>query len=318
MSHPEISVVVPTKNRERYILEAVNSVLAQTISNHEIVVIDDGSADRTRELLEPYISDGRVRYYFRDAAGVSAARNFGVEQARGRLIAFLDSDDLFLPSKLEKQFALLEGNAGLGFVHCSFSKFDNAGNDLGVRDTSTLQGSLYPEILQEWSILMAMPCMMIPKTIFEQVGGFDPSMNWAEDLDLWRRVGRKFPIGVVPEVLVKVRVHQDSTTFSKRNGARGFEMYLQKAFAEDPSLPDDFKASATAAMYAKLGQNLLGEGGAEDMQLVRLYSSKALAAKSFHGGALFSLMASYLPGPIRRILILGFRRWRYRSKAQTL
>ncbi|MEX2160742.1 MAG: glycosyltransferase family A protein [Anaerolineales bacterium] len=308
---PAISVVIPARNRAGYILESIESVFAQTFKDYEIVIIDDGSTDETKKVLAPLIEDRRIRYAFQEHKGVSAARNHGVRLAHAPYIAFLDSDDLFLPTKLEKQMAVFEQNPDLGFVHCSFSKFDDQGNDLGMRDTTRFQGRLYPHILLEWSVLMAMPCILVKTAVMKEVGGFDESIPWAEDLDLWRRIARHYSIGVVPESLVKVRVHAASASYSRGGGARWFENYMEKAFAEDPGLSPRFKRYALARMHEKLGQNLLGEGGAAEMRQARQHSLKALAAWPFQAGALVTLFSSFLPREVRHGFAAWLRRLRY-------
>lgn len=303
MASPKVSVVIPTRDRAEYIEESIESVLRQTFSDYEIIVVDDGSTDGTRQLLARYIENKTIRYERQDALGVSVARNRGARLARGAFIAFLDSDDLFLPSKLEKQMALFSQDADLGFVHCNFSKFNERGQNLGVRDTSRHRGWIYPRLLLEWSVLMAMPCMLVRKDVFEAVGGFDEQMTWAEDMDLWRRIARQYRIGSVAEVLVKVRVHPSSTTFGKIGGAEGFNRYLAKAFLEDPGLNQTFKRRAYGKMYAKLAQNLLGDGGSSEMNLVRRHSLKSLESWPLQLSAVFSILASLLPAAIRRSLV---------------
>lgn len=311
MANPLVSVVIPTRNRGQYISQALDSVFAQTFTNYEIIVVDDGSTDNTKELLTPLIQKGSIRYELQDAKGVSAARNYGVRVARAAYIAFLDSDDLFLPTKLEKQLSVFSRDKELGFVHCSFSKFDDQGQDLGVRDTARFQGQIYPSMLLEWSVLMAMPCMLMRADVLKEVGGFDEQMTWAEDLDLWRRIARRYRVGTVPEALVKVRVHAASTSFDKTGGSRGFERYLEKAFAEDPGLKEGFRKQAAAKMYAKLAQNLLGEGGAEQMQQARQHALRALAARPLQLSAMATWLASYLPMRVRHTLVGGLRSLRY-------
>ncbi len=311
MADPLISVVIPTRNRAEYILQALDSVFAQTFTNYEIIVIDDGSTDKTKEALAALIQKGSIRYESQEAQGVSAARNHGVELARAPYIAFLDSDDLFLPMKLEKQLSVFLRNKELGFVHCSFSKFDDEGRDLGVRDTSRFQGQIYPGMLLEWSVFMAMPCMLMRTDVLKEVGGFDEQMTWAEDLDLWRRIARRYRVGVVPEALVKVRVHATSTSFDKTAGSKGFERYLEKAFSEDRDLTEGFRKQATARMYAKLAQNLLGEGGAEQMKQARQLAQRALKARPLQLSALATWLASYLPKNVRHAIAGGLRSIRY-------
>ncbi len=311
MADPLVSVVIPARNRGQYILQALDSVFAQTFTDYEIIVVDDGSTDNTRELLTPLIQKGAVRYERQEAKGVSAARNHGIRLAHAPYIAFLDSDDLFLPTKLEKQLGVFSSEKDLGFVHCSFSKFDDEGRNLGLRDTSRFQGQIYPDMLLEWSVLMAMPCMLMRAEVLKEVGGFDEQMTWAEDLDLWRRIARRYRVGVVPEALVKVRVHATSTSYDKTRGSHGFERYLEKAFAEDSNLSEDFRKRATAKMYAKLAQNLLGEGGADQMKQARQHARRALAARPLQLSALATWLASLLPKSVRLAIASGLRSVRY-------
>src|SRR5438874_1624069 len=115
MSRPLVSVVIPTYNSAHYIGEAVQSVLAQTYTNFEVIVVDDGSTDDTRERLESVA--GRIRYLYQPNGGVSKARNRGIQEARGELIAFLDGDDEWLPEKLAKQLAYMRANPSSPLVH---------------------------------------------------------------------------------------------------------------------------------------------------------------------------------------------------------
>jgi glycosyltransferase involved in cell wall biosynthesis len=311
MLDARVSVVIPTHNRAPYILQALGSVFAQTLPPDEIVVVDDGSTDETREKLAPFIRDQQIRFISQNSSGVSAARNKGALSARCPLIAFLDSDDLFLPTKLEKQIRFFEKNPHLGFVHCWFSKFNDQGDDLGTRNTSVFSGNVYPSILQEWSVLMAMPCMLVRAEVLKQVGGFDEEMQWAEDLDLWRRIAKNYEIGLVPEPLVRVRVHSASTSFRREKGSSGFQRYLEKAFEEDPKLTWSFKQRAKAKMYAKLGQNLLGNGSLDQMNIVRKYEFQAIQTWPLELNALTSWFASFLPYALRNFIAEGFRRLRY-------
>ena len=170
---PRVSVVIPTYNRSDYILEAVESILTQTYRDFEIIIVDDGSTDDTRDVLAGQIEAGTIRYIYQENRSKSAARNHGIRLAKGEYIAFLDSDDLFTPTKLAKQVAFLDEHPDIGFVHSWYSKFDDAGNHLGTRDTSRYTGWVYPEILLSWSVLMAVPCMMMRKDVLEAVNGFD-------------------------------------------------------------------------------------------------------------------------------------------------
>jgi len=306
---PSVSIVIPTYNRSAYILEALESILAQTYDDYEIIVIDDGSTDDTREVLGPMIENGTLLYVYQENRSPSAARNHGIHLAKGKYIAFLDSDDIFLPSKLEKQVLFLDKNPGIAFVHSWYSKFDDAGNHLGTRDTSRFSGWVYPEILLTWSVLMAVPCMMVRAEVLAEVGGFDEKVFWGEDLDIWRRITLRYPIDLVPEVLTKVRVHPGNISKSDTKPIVYFEKYLHRAFEDDPNLSPIFKRRAWAKLYTNTGHNLLGEDTPEFISLIREFSLKAIAKWPLTLGAYFGLLASYLPVKTRTILI---NKWRSR------
>ncbi|NEP81377.1 MAG: glycosyltransferase family 2 protein, partial [Okeania sp. SIO3B3] len=125
---PRVSVIIPVYNGDRYISQAIESVLVQTYRSYEIIVIDDGSTDNTRLVLEPYIED--IRYVYQENQGVSAARNHGIDLARGELIAFLDADDFFLPDKLTGQVGVFDAQPNLGIVHSGWRRVDRDGETI--------------------------------------------------------------------------------------------------------------------------------------------------------------------------------------------
>lgn len=305
---PRISVVIPTYNRANYILQALESVFAQTYKDYEVVVIDDGSTDGTQALLKPLIDNGTIRCYQNPGRGVSAARNFGVENANGKHLAFLDSDDLFLPAKLEKQIALIEQRPEIGMVHSHYAKFNDAGEDLGLRDTSRYQGAIYPGLLNQWDILMAPSCTLIPKTVFEEVGGYDEAMRWAEDLDLWRRIAQRYPLDLVPEVLTRVRVHSDNASKHRIQALSDFQRYIDKALADDPALDTTDGRRIQASMLSHFAQTMLGEGRATEMRLVRGLSLKSLTHQPLELINLISWLISWLPLTFRQRLAKIWRR----------
>ncbi|MFS8117396.1 MAG: glycosyltransferase family 2 protein, partial [Microcoleus sp.] len=112
---PQVSVIIPAYNGDRYIVQAVESVFAQTYTNWEIIVVDDGSTDETHQVLQPYLD--KIRYIYQENRGVAAARNRGIQEAKGEFIAFLDQDDFFLPDKLAAQIALFRQQPSLGIVN---------------------------------------------------------------------------------------------------------------------------------------------------------------------------------------------------------
>jgi glycosyltransferase involved in cell wall biosynthesis len=310
-SKPRVSVVIPTHNRSHLLIEAIESVFTQTMEEYEIIVVDDGSTDDTRQRLDTWINEGRIRYAYQEKAGVSAARNRGILMARAPFVALLDSDDIILPTKLEKELAVFAKEPDLGLVHSNFSKFTDEGKDLGIRDTTRYKGWLYPWILTEWSLLLSTSSLMFKREALLEAGLFDESMTWAEDIDLCRRVARLYRVGLVPEVLNLVRVHSYSSSAVKAGQAEAYRHALDKAFAEDQELSPLFRRRAYASMYTNLAENLVGEGSAELMDLVRQHCLKALGFWPIKFSALVVLLASFLPLSVRSWLVHRVRELRY-------
>ncbi len=307
---PKVSVVIPTYNRANYILEAIESVRQQTYQDYEIVVVDDGSRDNTREVLSDLIKKNAVHYIYQQNQGESSARNRGISQSNGEYIAFLDSDDLFLPTKLEKQAGYLDSDENVAFVHSWYSKFNNQGKDLGRRNTSSYSGWVYPGILLSWQVLISPSCVLVRSQVLKEVGGFDVDQYWGADLDLWCRITKHYPIALIPEVLTKVRVHPENLSASKIDSLMWFEKYLLKAFKEDPNLGLVFRKRAMAKMYTNVAQNLLGETSSNIISQTRKLSSKAILCWPFTPGAYLGLLASFLPQTLRLSLLAKFRSWR--------
>ena len=116
---PKVSVIITTYNYGAFIADAIKSVLEQSFQDFEIIVVDDGSTDQTRQVLEPFVKQhqNRIRYFFQDNQGAASGRNKGIKEAKGEYIAFLDADDTFLPLKLEKQMKIIQAS-DVGLVHC--------------------------------------------------------------------------------------------------------------------------------------------------------------------------------------------------------
>jgi glycosyltransferase involved in cell wall biosynthesis len=193
-----ITVIIPTYNRGDYVLEAVESVLRQEHLQPRVIVVDDGSHDGTHLRLQPYLS--RISYVYQPNSGVSSARNAGIRLARGEWIAFLDSDDLWLPHKLVRQMEFLERNPALSICQTE---------EIWMRDGRRWNprkyhrkpsGHCFPSLLDR--CMVSPSAVMLRRELLDQVGGFDESLPACEDYDLWLRIGCRFPIGLVPEALV--------------------------------------------------------------------------------------------------------------------
>jgi glycosyltransferase involved in cell wall biosynthesis len=213
MNPPLVSVIIPTYNSARYIEEALESVFEQTFQDFEIIVVDDGSSDETREILKKY--GDRVKYLFQENSGPAGARNRGISNARGKYIAFLDADDLWLPTKLEKQLSLFRQRAHLGMVTtgaCSFDEKGVYGFSANKRKT-LMMGNIARNIFLRSNL--GTPTVMARKEVFDNIGLFEENIRQAEDDNMWIRIAAHYDIELIDEALIKVRNHPRRMTLNK-------------------------------------------------------------------------------------------------------
>jgi glycosyltransferase involved in cell wall biosynthesis len=195
---PEVSVIIPTYNRAGMVVEAVKSVLAQEDVDFELIVVDDGSSDATQEELSRFSSG--LRYHRQPHSGVSSARNRGVKLSRAPLIAFLDSDDLWLSSKLSTQKTQMNADPGV-FVCQTEEIWWRKGRRVNLkRRHQKPSGDIFRRSLE--LCLVSPSAVMMRRELFERVGFFDEELPVAEDYDLWLRVAVEYPVLLLPEALV--------------------------------------------------------------------------------------------------------------------
>jgi len=203
---PKVSVIIPTYNRGWVLREAIESVLSQEFSDYELIVVDDGSTDDTPEILEVYGRDIIVLH--QSNRGVSAARNRGIAVSRGQLVAFLDSDDLWLPRKLTRQVDFFKANPAALICQTQETWVRN-----GVRVNPGNRHHKFSGMIFEPSLalcLVSPSAVMIRKTLFDRVGTFDESLPACEDYDLWLRVSCRYPVFLLDEpLIIKRGGHQD-------------------------------------------------------------------------------------------------------------
>lgn len=225
-----VSVIIPTFEYGSFIAEAINSVLAQTYPAAETLIVDDGSTDDTEAVVSEF--GDRVKYIKQENAGVSAARNTGVDNSTGEYIAFLDADDIWKPRKIERQLAKFAEDAEIGLVHCGMREFSE-------EDGETIR--LYLEGGEGWVandlLLWEKPILVGPggtiivtRKAFEKVGGFDTDLKVGEDWDFCYRIARKYKVGFVREPLVDYRSHGAAAHRNVDEMARGMGLFYEKAF----------------------------------------------------------------------------------------
>ena len=236
---PFVSVIIPTYNRAWVLKEAIDSVLAQEFRDFELIVVDDGSTDNTPQILESYAQDLTV--IRQPNRGVSAARNRGIAAAGGELIAFLDSDDLWLPRKLSSQ---------VNFFNSNPAAVINQTEEIWVRNNVRVNPKTrhhkFSGMIFEHSLalcLVSPSAVMIKKNLFSEVGVFDENLTACEDYDLWLRISCRYPVHLIETPLIMKRGgHADQ--LSKAPGLDKFRIQALKKIIESGQLePDSYRAA---------------------------------------------------------------------------
>lgn len=205
---PLVSVVVITYNAAAYVGHAIESVLQQTWDNLELVVIDDGSTDDTPGVVQRF-PDPRITYVRQSNRGPNAARNAGIRQARGELVAFLDCDDWWVPEKIARQVAAALNNPKAGLVY-SFAKSVKTTGEEGAWFDAVINGRAIEQLLRGNCIAGSASSAMVSRKAIETVGMFDESLQYAEDWEYWIRIASRFEVACVPQFDVFLLSRPDS------------------------------------------------------------------------------------------------------------
>lgn len=252
-----VSSIIPAYNARRFIARALESALCQDVSRSEVVVVDDGSTDGTRELVASYAPRG-VRLICRDVrGGAAAARNTGLNAAAGEFIAFLDADDEWLPGKISKQLAIIANRPGMSFVSCRANLIDEHGVDTGdiYRGASPAIGA------EGWRTLLAHPCVATPSVLARRssilaAGAFNKWLPVAEDQDLWIRLALMGEVGYIPETLVRVHSTPNSLSKAKVREQADYVLPMVISYVErnrDRLTPEEIRR-ILGERFSKIGQ----------------------------------------------------------------
>ncbi len=234
---PLVSSVLPTFDRLAYLREAVASVLAQTFGDWELLLVDDGSTDGSAEWARG-LRDRRVRVIELPHTGrIAAVRNHGLGVARGRWVAFLDSDDRWRADKLQAQLAAHAAEPGVRWSYTGRTLIDAAGAtlpDAGFRPWRPVSGWITRPLLVH-EAMIALPSVLVERSLLAEAGGFDESLVRTEDYDLWLRLSRRAPCLAVPLPLVAIRQHAASATHDRPETNESFMRVYARFAAEEPS-----------------------------------------------------------------------------------
>lgn len=234
-NQPLVSVIIATYNRANCIRKAIKSILAQTYRNIELVIIDDGSTDKTKEIVQLFLFDKRVHYFRQENKGVSMARNNGIRISKGKYIAILDSDDFWCDKrKLEKQVDFLEKNIEYALVGGGVIRIDKEGKEIVRYLLPENDGNIRKIILVDNAF--AHSTVLFRKDIWEKIGGYDKGFDGLEDRDLWLKIGRLNKFYNFQEFFVYYLVHEhDNPGYVARNYRRQVKLNikLRKKYRND-------------------------------------------------------------------------------------
>ncbi|HWQ03791.1 MAG TPA: glycosyltransferase [Longilinea sp.] len=230
---PRVSVIIPTYNSARFIAGTLDSVFAQSFRDFEVIVVDDGSTDNTREVLQPF--QNRIQYIYQQNSERSAARNNALSHTQSEYIAFLDSDDLWAPEKLERQVAVLDANPQVSLVFCQARYLDESGKPVSFCG-QTLDGEPGEGlVIADYSIPLLSSnvvagggsAAMVRRRLLDEVGKFDLDLVQSEDWDMWVRLAQLGPFAYIPEPLASYRVYGWKKLLTRQMDEESIQQHLR-------------------------------------------------------------------------------------------
>lgn len=261
---PKISVIIPTYNMAPYLVAAIESILAQTHGDHEIIVVDDGSTDNSNEVLVPFLD--RIVLLKQANSGPAKARNLGIRRASGEFVAFLDADDIWYPKKMEKQLKVFQENPNYAMVH-SNALIKSTDNSQPEQLWFTIKnrvraGSIFSELLSQCFIIPS--SVIVKKECLEKTGMFDENLWCWEGYDLWLRLAYEYSIGFIRRPLIERRLHDTNLFYSDPlRDIISLIAIMQKWAAIASNLPQGDRATIKRNLqynYFRLGRYYLATG----------------------------------------------------------
>lgn len=264
---PKISVIIPAYNAMAYLPQTIESVLQQSFTDFEVLIVNDGSSDSIEEWATRLI-DKRVKLICQPHSGVCVARNTGISEAKGEYIAFLDADDLWHSTKLEKQVNCLDSKPTVGLVYTWTGLIDESGKAIGRVWTSDVEGDVWKHIVVN-DMISNGSSPMIRRACFNVVGVFDPNITSSEDRDMWTRIAAKYPFGVVKQVLTFYRRHPGNTTNKRQKMIQDLRQVIEKTFESVPLELLYLRGRSYGVMHLSQGWNSINEGNYQEAMSYR-------------------------------------------------
>lgn len=238
---PKVSVIIPAYNAMTYLPDTLKSALQQTFIDFEVLIVDDGSSDNIVQWANG-LTDERVKFISQSHQGVSTARNLAISKASGDYITFLDADDLWKRTKIERQAQFLDDNPTVGLVATWMMLTDEQGNPGAEVKIDFKQGNIRKKLIE----ISLIPCGSIPmvrRVCFDKVGLFDPTLRFGEDWEMWTRIAADYDFGLIEETLVYYRQHSKNSSKNSQEILPDFDRLIEKMF--------DFVPQEVLAIRAK-------------------------------------------------------------------
>ncbi|WP_245602830.1 glycosyltransferase family 2 protein [Gloeothece verrucosa] len=279
---PLVSVIIPAYNAEKFIKGTLRSVLSQTYKNIEVLVIDDGSQDKTQEIVQAFArQDKRVRLLQQANSGVAAARNLGIQHSKGEFIAPVDADDIWYPENIEKQVqCMLEGGASVGVVYSWSVDINENDQPIGSFRAAKIVGNVYSTLLCH-NFLGNASCTMIRRSSLDKVGWYSDEFRkqnaqGCEDWDLYLRIAEFYEFKVVQEFLVGYRKLSESMSRNYHTMARSHELILKKVQENKPQIPQLFYRLSKSNLYIYFAAQSSKAG---NQKIAKFWLKKAVKAE---------------------------------------
>lgn len=249
--NPLVSVIIPAYNAERFIAQTLDSVFAQTYQNYEVVVVDDGSHDRTAAIVRQYSQrDARIQLWQQPNSGVAAARNLAIEKSRGEFIAPLDADDIWFPDNLKLQVeCFVQSKDSVGLVYSWSLDIDEKGKPRGTCHAYNIQGDVYSTLLCHDFIGNA-SSVLIRRSCLEYIGGYNA--KFSEDLELYLRIAERYKFQTVPRFLVAYRRHSNGRSYNSVAMIESRSVIWESVRQKYPKFPKALYKLSNSSFYLYL------------------------------------------------------------------
>ena len=292
---PKASVIIPVYNSSKYLSETIDSVLSQTYQDFEIVTVDDGSTDSSKEIIEKFIEKNpdKIKYIYQSNKGIAGARNTGIRNAKGEFIALLDADDKWHPQRLEDEVKVIESSKDIGLVHADMQNISDTGQMLSIpkREKKYLSGNIFEPLFLREAEIDALT-VLFRKECCDKVGLFDedPICMGVDDRDLWLRISRQYKIQYVDKVLAYYRVHEEnySKELQKMITAR---VYVVDKFCPSKGGNKKLRKMALTRIYKEAGDHFLFK---QNFKEARQYYLKAIFSWPFNPWPWINLIKAIL------------------------